>query len=368
MAVRDARVQPCAESGGAAGGSDQPVRPDLPTSAQHPAVALVLSLGLADPARIRGVRPLAGGVSSDIFEVDLGHRRVCAKFALERLRVGADWRAPVDRNRVEHDWLAMAASVLPDHVPRLLGRSEPLGGFVMEMIDGPGVTGWKAALMAGAGTSGEGAAVGAALARLHAATARPDFDVVPFRTAKLFEALRIEPFLTWTAQRVAEAAPALLALAEHHRSARLAVIHGDMSPKNILFRDDRPMFLDAECATVGDPAFDLAFCLTHLMLKTLHMPVRADAILGEAHGLHRAHAEGIDWEPAEALEARTAALLPALMLARVRGKSPVEYLPAVEQRLVVALVLPLLARPPSRLADIFDEVRRAAADVRGGRS
>ena len=58
-----------------------------------------------------------------------------------------------------------------------------------------------------------------------------------------------------------------------------ALVHGDVSPKNILVGPRGPVFLDAECAWYGDPAFDLAFCLNHLLLKCLWTPRRGAGFL-----------------------------------------------------------------------------------------
>ena len=45
--------------------------------------------------------PLTGGVSSDIWRINLPGGPICVKRALAKLRVAADWRAPVGRNRYE---------------------------------------------------------------------------------------------------------------------------------------------------------------------------------------------------------------------------------------------------------------------------
>ena len=103
------------------------------------------------------------------------------------------------------------------------------------------------------------------------------------------------------------------------------MIHGDVSPKNILVGPRGPVFLDAECACIGDPAFDLAFCLKHLLLKCLWVPAARVALLDSFHRMFEAYLSGVDWEAPAALEVRCAELLPALFLARVDGKSPVEY-------------------------------------------
>jgi hypothetical protein len=114
------------------------------------------------------------------------------------------------------------------------------------------------------------------------------------------------------------------------------------------------VFLDAECANFGDPAFDLAFCLNHLLLKGARAGV-SRAPFGEAFlALAGAYLAGVTWEEPAALERRTAALLPALMLARIDGKSPVEYLTdAGEKDMVRRFAVPLIERPAERLADII---------------
>ena len=52
--------------------------------------------------------PLTGGVSSDIWRIDTARGPVCAKRALAKLRVAADWQAPIERNRYEARWMQVA--------------------------------------------------------------------------------------------------------------------------------------------------------------------------------------------------------------------------------------------------------------------
>jgi hypothetical protein len=107
------------------------------------------------------------------------------------------------------------------------------------------------------------------------------------------------------------------------------------------------VFLDAECAWFGDPAFDVAFCLNHLVLKSLVRPDRARELKESFAAFVRAYFEAAVFEPRATLEARAAALLPGLMLARVDGKSPVEYLVGREdlQQCVRDFVRPRLLQP-----------------------
>jgi aminoglycoside phosphotransferase (APT) family kinase protein len=228
-------------------------------------------LGLAEAGVSMSVQPLSGGVASDIARIDLGAGMYCAKFALAKLRVKADWFAPVHRNAAEFEWLNRAARVVPGNVPCLFGRSVRENGFVMEYLDGSDIFLWKAALLAGQPPAGEAAAVADVLGRIHAASAQPEFDTSPFQNRDDFRALRLEPYLGFTATRHPDLAANLAALEQALYGARTVLVHGDVSPKNILLRSGAPIFLDAECATMGDAAFDLAFCLNHLVLKAVHL-------------------------------------------------------------------------------------------------
>ena len=116
-----------------------------------------------------------------------------------------------------------------------------------------------------------------------------------------------------------------------------------------------PVFLDAECAWYGDPAFDLAFCLNHLLLKCLAVPEVAAELLIAFDELRDAYLGGVDWEAHADLEARAASLLPGLFLARVDGKSPVEYVTtdAARER-VRRVAVPYVKEPPSALAEVRD--------------
>ena len=111
----------------------------------------------------------------------------------------------------------------------------------------------------------------------------------------------------------------------------MALVHGDVSPKNILVGPDGPVFLDAECAWYGDPAFDLAFCLNHLLLKCVWVPSAKEKLLQCFSVLSSSYLQRFS---SGNLEERTASLLPALLLARVDGKSPVEYLDEAQRSFV----------------------------------
>jgi aminoglycoside phosphotransferase (APT) family kinase protein len=176
-----------------------------------------------------------------------------------------------------------------------------------------------------------------------------------FANDDTFEAIRIEPYLRATGRAHPKLAARFGELAHTTLTTKRALVHGDISPKNILQGPDGPVFLDAECAWFGDPAFDLAFCLNHLLLKGAREGADRTHYIAAFSTLARAYLAGVDWESIDGLEARAAALLPALFLARVDGKSPVEYLTRESERAAVRRCAePLVANPPRSLSDVAD--------------
>lgn len=318
--------------------------------------ALLAELEIASANEVISIDLLDGGVASDVAAVRLPGRLLCAKFAFAKLRVAADWRVPVDRNQAEYAWLAFAGETVPGSAPVLYGHVPTMNGFAMEFVQGRDVYLWKQALLQGRGGRAEGAKVGQTLGVIHATSSLPGFNASKFQNHKNFYQLRLDPYFGHTARAHPELAVVLQRRITSLRENSTVLIHGDVSPKNILFRNGDPVFIDAECATMGDPAFDVAFCLNHLILKCIHMPHRFEALSREMHALWGAYASHVEWETVDVLENRICMLVPALMLARIDGKSPVEYLTDEQRVRVRALAINLLQAPPASLDELTAKV------------
>ncbi len=304
--------------------------------------------------------PLTGGVASDIFRVDAANGSFVVKRALAKLRVAADWRAPVERNAYEFAWLQQAAAIVPGAAPALYGRDAESGLFAMAWLPPDDHPVWKAELRAGRAEPDFAAGVGRILGQIHTATVnRPDL-AAQFDSGCIFHSIRLEPYLEATARRHPAVADQLMALSAETLATKTALVHGDVSPKNILCGPHGPVLLDAECAWYGDPAFDLAFCLNHLLLKCLWTPAAAPGFLACFTSLQTAYTA----IAGGATAARAARLLPALLLARIDGKSPVEYITSEADRdRVRRAALPLIADPPPSLDAVLAAWRAAIAGV-----
>jgi len=299
---------------------------------------------------------LTGGVSSDIWRIDATDGPICVKRALAKLRVAADWQAPVERNLYEARWMQRANAAVSGAAPALLGQDEAGGMLAMAFLPPDNYPLWKAQLHDGHADPLFAARVATTLVRIHAATAPDPAVAAEFPTDGIFYDIRLEPYLVATGRAHPDMAAALATLVATTQANKRALVHGDVSPKNILCGPNGPVFLDAECAWWGDPAFDLAFCLNHLLLKCLWTPSARDGFLACFDAMVAAYRAGVAWEDPAALERRAAQLLPGLFLARVDGKSPVEYIDDEKDKDRVRRVArALLSEPP----DSLDTIRQA---------
>jgi aminoglycoside phosphotransferase (APT) family kinase protein len=320
------------------------------------AVALTAALrrmGLLAPGEVPTLKVLTGGVSSIIVLARTECGPLCVKRALAKLRVDATWFAPVERNRAEVAWMKIAGEIMPTSVPRILGEDAQAMAFAMEWLDPDRYPVWKAQLRDGIVDVRTARAVGGVVGAIHRATAGEAGVERDFAHDEGFYAIRLEPYLEASAHAHPDHAAALRQLIAVTVANRRVLAHGDISPKNILVGPDGPVLLDAECAWYGDPAFDLAFCLNHLLLKCRWRPASAAAYLACFDALAQSYLSCVDWEPPEDVENRAARLLAGLLLGRVDGKSPVEYLTdSVVRDRVRQFALRHLATPASRLATL----------------
>jgi aminoglycoside phosphotransferase (APT) family kinase protein len=306
---------------------------------------------------------LTDGVSSDIFRVDDGGDSFVVKRALPRLRVREEWTANVDRNRYEQEYIEYVARFMPQSVPTLRSGQRGRGYFAMELL-GPEFVSWKKLLLSGQANVEHAEMAASLLGTIHARSAGDADAAAHFDTTGNFIELRIDPYLLRTASRHPDLEPLLRAEAQRLAATKICLVHGDFSPKNIMISPSRFLLLDCEVAWYGDPAFDVAFLLTHLLLKGLYHAPQQIGLHEMSEAFWRGYAEkaraALD---SRELEPRVARLLLALLLARVDGKSPVEYLASPQKQAWVRdFTRPALLSGCSNLRELFErwfaELRR----------
>ncbi len=286
-------------------------------------------------------RELSGGVSNVVIRAEIeGQPPIVLKQARERLRVEAHWVSRIDRIWTERAALELLGSILPaGTVPGVLFSDEPNYLFAMTCAPDEADV-WKERLLGGETDAAVARRAGEILGRIHGATVNHPALRGRFANTEVFDQLRIDPFY----RKIAKVHPgiagrlAALIVSMNNPPTRCLVL-GDFSPKNVLIHKHGLTLVDFETAHAGDPAFDLGFFLSHLLLKTIcyvrHSPEDARAaaepyfhLIRTFREAYRLQVNGDD----PTLDRRTAAHLSACALARVDGKSPVDYLDVSARR------------------------------------
>jgi 5-methylthioribose kinase len=301
---------------------------------------------------------LDGGVSNRTVRVVWpSGRGWVLKQALEKLRVEVDWFSNPNRIAVEAKalrWLNRWAP--PRTTPAFI--FEDLGNHLMGMEAIPEKSeNWKSALLSGKITSDHFEQFGILLGTIHRHSSESAPEVSStFSDTSYFESLRLEPYYLYTALCVPTAADFLNNLVQETLGHKQSLVHGDFSPKNTLIYRSKLILLDYEVVHFGDPAFDVGFALTHFLSKAHHLPTVRSRLASAAELFWQVYREGIeslDW--ASAVETRVVHHTLACLLARVAGKSPLEYLTPPERKRQREVILALIAMPPATVADLITE-------------
>ncbi len=311
---------------------------------------------LRETLRVEGdesirVRELAGGVSNMVLLVDRPDRAgrdFVLKQARAQLRTRHEWFSSVERAWREAEVLAICTRLLDGHVggasvvnerlaqtPRILFEDRENYLFAMTAAPRPNVV-WKDELLAGRVDRQVAAACGRLLAALHAESWLDPAIAGRLGDWTLFDQLRIDPYYRTLAAAHGEIRPAIERLIASLGTNRLSLVHADFSPKNLLLFSGGLMMVDFETGHFGDPAFDLGFFLSHLVLKAcLKMPRHAEYLdLTDCfrQSYSDVMARRIAPEELAELWARGAQHFAGCAWARLDGKSPVEYLSDSQRR------------------------------------
>jgi 5-methylthioribose kinase len=293
------------------------------------------------------IRNLAGGVSNTTVCITRpsGESWVL-KQALPKLRVQVDWFSDplrIHREAAALRWLpklAPAGTITP-----LIFEDQQHHLLAMQAVPQPHEN-WKTMLLTGRIDRDHVAQFAELLALIHRRSSEHRDELSrEFEDRSFFESLRLEPYYFFTAQQEPRAAKLLHDLIEQTRATRVALVHGDYSPKNILVHNNRLVLLDHEVIHWGDPAFDLGFALTHLLSKANHLSSVRNDFLREAVRFWATYVAEFPSDDIPPLADRARRHLLACMLARTIGRSPLEYLNDEERNRQREIVVALMNQP-----------------------
>jgi 5-methylthioribose kinase len=296
------------------------------------------------------IEVLPGGVSSRTVLVRREQGRLMVlKQSLDKLRVAVDWFSSperVHREALAMRWFAHLAP--PGTITRLYFEDPEEHVIAMEAVPEPHAN-WKTMLLAGDVRPEHVRQFGELLGALHRNSADRAKELQPlFADKTFFETLRVEPYYRYTARH----APAFMnPLIEETLATNASLVHGDFSPKNVLIQGPRMVLLDHEVAHFGDPAFDVGFAMAHFLSKAHHLVSLRQCFLGAARDFWGSYGEGV-------FEERCVRHSLACLLARVSGRSPLEYLDAQERQRQFGAVVALMQNAPPGIAELIERFEK----------
>lgn len=305
-------------------------------------------------------RELGGGVSNTVVMVERASapsQPWVAKQALAKLRVADEWLCGRERILREAGAIESLVPILgAASLPRLIHVDREAFLYVMAAAP-PGSRPWKELLLAGHESTVVARKTGEMLALLMTAGARRPEIARRFSDQTVFDQLRIDPYYRTTAARHNDLHEVFESLIADSKAVRTALVHGDFSPKNVLVRNGRVFLIDFEVVHWGDPAFDAAFLLNHLCLKSFHQPRFAPRYTRAARAFWQSVLAHAGDNATPGFERMTVRHLGALMLARIDGKSPVEYIRDLETKQKVRRAArALLLNPPATVPSALEMV------------
>jgi tRNA A-37 threonylcarbamoyl transferase component Bud32 len=288
-----------------------------------------------------------------------------AKQALEKLRVKADWFSDPKRIHVEAAglrWLARLVGTAA--VPSFVFESHEQRLLIMSAVPDPHQNYKELLLVTDSPDPRHAVEFGTLLARLHDnAFTHRDVLSVEFADTSFFENLRIDPYYIYAGHRLPTAAPFLFRLIDGTRKRRLTLVHGDYSPKNILIPQDRLILLDHEVIHFGDPAFDVGFSMAHFLSKAharVSLRQQFAALADTYWQSYRHQTAGRPWTAD--LERWCINHTLGCLLARVAGKSILEYLSSSQKAAQRMAVQQLIDEPPATMTALIQQFTSRLSD------
>ncbi len=317
-------------------------------------VTYLIDKGVIAKGEQAEVEVLTGGVSNVVLAITTTDKKLVLKQALAELKVAEKWEADQRRAIVEANAISLFHKLSPNQVPNLVFLDPERFVLILDRVP-VGSTVWKSDLLAGVINPDVAGVLGKTLAQWHNFGETDKEARLQFMEDSLFEQLRIDPFYRFVAAKNVRIKPEINKLIDELEGDKTTIVHGDFSPKNIMVgMDEQVYILDFEVTHVGNPVFDLAFLLAHLLCKLFRTDeaLEEKLLIASAEGFVSAYA-GVR-EISQSLCLHTA----LIALARVEGKSPVNYLNEGKQNQLVKYTKGILgAGKEISINQLFEEAK-----------
>lgn len=302
------------------------------------------------------IKVLRGGVSNRTVWVQKGDGTSWVlKQALEKLRVQTDWYSHPRRIQQEALGLEWFSKYCPEgSVPKLIFFDQAVHLLGMEAILEPHDN-YKGLLLKGDTNPALFQQLGSLLGIVHRVGQQQASEIKStFEEYSFFESLRLEPYYAFTAHQLGATATFFQNLIADTRRSRYTLVHGDYSPKNILIYQGQLVLLDYEVVHFGDGTFDVGFLLTHLLSKANHLKESRKLLIEGAKTFWKYYQKELQKTWTRQKESRAVAHTVGCLLARVHGRSPLEYLSPEERDRQTQFALAFIQNRPNSILELIE--------------
>lgn len=276
--------------------------------------------------KIININPLKGGVSCEIYKVDTTDKSYCVKKALRKLKVRKNWYADPIRSYYEFLWLKKVKKIFPHSVPRVVEYNKKRNFLIIQYLDNNKYYNLKDELLKGRVNTPVIVSLSKKISYIHA-NLKSNYNKKIFQSHNFnFINLRVDPYINELKKKYPILKNKITETANFLIKNNHTVIHGDFTPKNILCSKNKQIILDAEVANYGDPAFDIVSLINHLIIKLIYVNKNKKEFVYALQKSFNIYFSNVTWEDKELIIKRSLSLIPLMILARIDGKSPVEYL------------------------------------------
>ena len=268
---------------------------------------------------------MEGGVSSEVYKVKTSNKTYCVKRSLAKLLVKKEWFADKKRLKYEYYWLKHCKKIIPNNIPNIITFSEKKDYLVLEFFDQNKFTTLKHLLFKKKINLNLIKNISKNLFKIHNKSKNTSIKKKFSKNFKNFYDLRLDAYFNEVKRVHPNLKNHINKINRNYIKNSTTLVHGDFSPKNILTDNRSIKFIDAETCNFGDPVFDVVFFNNHLLIKSIIIPEKKNEFLECYKLFFNTYIKLLKGHEKFNFISRCIDMIPIMLIARIDGKSPVEY-------------------------------------------
>ena len=271
-------------------------------------------------------KKLTGGVSSEVYYIKTNKNNYCIKRSLKRLLVKKKWIVNTNRIKFEYLWLKHCQNILKRNIPNTYEYNNKKKYIVMEYLKNSRFKTLKQLYFNKIININTIKLISKHLYKIHSNSNNYKTKETFEGNYKNFYDLRLDPYFNEVGRVYPKYKEYIKKINENYIKNSNTLVHGDFSPKNILVGKNKIIYLDAECCNFGDPVFDLVFFTNHLLIKSIFFKDKSQEFIKLYFYFYKEYLNNLSVKNFNSYVNRIIKMTPIMLLSRVDGKSPVEYI------------------------------------------